>query len=126
MGVHVSIDDFGTGYSSLNYLKRFRIDRLKIDRSFVSDLLTDEHDAAIATAMILMAHSLGLSVVAEGVETEAQLQFLLEQGCDHLQGFLLGRPVPAGEFEAQLRNGGTVDGPWNRSIFRPVEFKRPA
>jgi diguanylate cyclase (GGDEF)-like protein len=126
MGVHVSIDDFGTGYSSLNYLKRFRIDRLKIDRSFVSDLITDDHDAAIATAMIVMAHSLGLNVVAEGVETIAQLDFLLQQGCDHIQGFLLGKPMPADEFEKLLEAGAIIDMPGDRSLAIPVDFKRLA
>jgi diguanylate cyclase (GGDEF)-like protein len=125
MGVHISIDDFGTGYSSLNYLKRFRLDRLKIDRSFVADMIDDEHDAAITTAMILMGHSLGLTVVAEGVESSAQLEFLLEQGCDHLQGYLLGKPMPASDFEDLLKNGGVID------IERvdenaPLAFKRPA
>ncbi|MEX1194899.1 MAG: EAL domain-containing protein [Dehalococcoidia bacterium] len=118
MGVHVSIDDFGTGYSSLSYLKRFRIDRLKIDRSFVSDLITDQNDAAIATAMILMAHGLGLTVVAEGVETVAQLNFLLEQGCDHLQGYLLGRPMPAEDFERLLEAGAVVEMPGEDEITR--------
>lgn len=109
MGVHIAIDDFGTGYSSLNYLKRFRLDRLKIDRSFISDLVTDEHDAAITTAMILMGHSLGLTVVAEGVESSAQLDYLLDQGCDHLQGYLLGKPMPAEDFERLLEAGGRIE-----------------
>jgi len=99
MGVHVSIDDFGTGYSSLNYLKRFPIDRLKIDRSFIEELTTDPNNAAIATAIIAMAHSLGLGVVAEGVETEEQLNFLVEHDCDMFQGYYIGRPEP----EAMLR-----------------------
>ena len=96
MGVKVSIDDFGTGYSSMAYLKRFRIDRLKIDRSFVQDLGRDPDDEAIVTAIIQMAQSLRCVVIAEGVETNEQLEFLRSRGCDIAQGFHLHRPMPVG------------------------------
>ena len=103
MGVRLSIDDFGTGYSSLSYLQRFPLSRLKIDQSFVRDLLTNENSVKITRAIIAMAHSLNLSVLAEGVETEGQLAKLREEGCDEVQGYLFSRPVCAEEFEKLLR-----------------------
>jgi len=97
LGTLTAIDDFGTGYSSLSYLKHFPLNRLKIDRSFVKDLTSDSDDAVIIEAIIALAHSLRLQVVAEGVETPAQLEFMRRHGCDDVQGYLLGRPMPADE-----------------------------
>jgi EAL domain-containing protein (putative c-di-GMP-specific phosphodiesterase class I) len=103
MGVRLSIDDFGTGYSSLNYLKRFPIDQLKIDKSFVSDLISNQDDNAIALAVIAMAHSMRLKVIAEGVENGAQLAFLQKNQCDEIQGYYLSRPAPPRQIKALLR-----------------------
>lgn len=105
LGVRISIDDFGTGYSSLSYLKRFPTDVVKIDRSFVRDIATDPDDAAIAGAVVAMAHSLKLKVVAEGVETLDQLQFLRSLDCDEMQGYFVSRPVPAHSFPEILESG---------------------
>jgi diguanylate cyclase (GGDEF)-like protein/PAS domain S-box-containing protein len=106
LGIHVAIDDFGMGYSSLSYLKRFAVQKLKIDQSFVHDLLTDANDAIIVRAIIGLAHSLGLQVIAEGVETQAQLERLRAEACDEVQGYYLSRPLPVEEMTRFLQTHG--------------------
>ena len=108
LGIRLAIDDFGTGYSSLDYLRRFDVTSLKVDRSFVDGMLAEPGDAAIVRAAIALAHAFGLSAVAEGVETESQRRFLDELHCDAIQGYLVSRPIPAEEFAALLRSARRV------------------
>jgi diguanylate cyclase (GGDEF)-like protein/PAS domain S-box-containing protein len=105
LGIRITIDDFGTGYSSLSYLKKFPIDTIKIDQSFVRDVTTDANDAAIVRAAIVMAHELKLNVIAEGVETREQLEFLKRRHCDEMQGYFFSEPLTGDGFEALLRSG---------------------
>jgi len=108
LGIHISIDDFGTGYSSLAHLKRFSINTLKIDRTFVRDIEVNSTDAAITTAIISMGNSLNLKVIAEGVETAGQFNMLRERQCDEMQGYLFSRPLPADQITEYLRGGGAT------------------
>ncbi|MDP3228702.1 MAG: EAL domain-containing protein [Acidovorax sp.] len=105
LGIHLAIDDFGTGYSSLSYLRQLPMRRLKIDRSFVKDLPHQEHSRTIVTAIVALAHGLGLQVTAEGVETREQADYLIAQGCDVLQGYVFARPMPAEQFAEFQRSG---------------------
>ena len=105
LGVHLAMDDFGTGYSSLSYLTRFPIDALKLDQSFVHDIMTNETNAIVARAVISMGRNLQLKVIAEGVETAEQLAFLQTQGCDEGQGYYFSRPVAADQFAKLLETG---------------------
>lgn len=102
LGITLSVDDFGTGHTSVQYLKDFPINTLKIDQSYIKSIPDDQHNMAITSGMIALAHQLGMQVVAEGVETKEQLQFLTREQCDLAQGYLIGRPVPASELVAQL------------------------
>lgn len=104
LGVSISIDDFGTGYSSLNYLKKFPVNYLKVDKSFVRDIMHDKSDANIVSTIISMAHNMGLEVIAEGVEDKQQLRFLKLRNCDFVQGYYFSRPIPAEFFEKEFNN----------------------
>jgi EAL domain-containing protein (putative c-di-GMP-specific phosphodiesterase class I) len=109
VGIAMSIDDFGTGYSNLSYLKRFPVDKLKIDQSFTRGLVNDAEDRSIVTAVIRLAHSLDLRTIAEGVETEGQLRLLAAQGCDEIQGYYFSRPLPEAGIVAMLKSGLAMD-----------------
>ena len=127
MDVGLSIDDFGTGYSSLSYLKRLPVDSVKIDRSFVHDVTVDPEDASLAETIIALAHNLGLKVIAEGVETKEQLDFLKSRGCDLYQGYYFAKPMSAKEFQKRMRTGQ-----WSRpakkeaSSVRAAKRRKPA
>ncbi|HQU14683.1 MAG TPA: EAL domain-containing protein [Gammaproteobacteria bacterium] len=119
-GVHLSIDDFGTGYSSLGYLRRFPVDMLKIDQSFVQDMTSDPDSFLIARSVVAIAHGLGMRVIAEGVETAGQLRLLAREGCDEVQGYFFSKPIPAQEFRELLRTGAQFPVP------EPAPYGDPA
>ncbi len=109
LGIRIAMDDFGTGYSSLSYLQSFPLDKLKIDQAFVSNLHRNPQSAAIVRAVIVLGHGLGLSVVAEGVETQEQLDLLTREGCDEMQGYLLGPPRPIGHYADLIGRRGLLE-----------------
>ncbi len=109
LGISFSIDDFGTGYSSMAYLKKLPVDTLKIDRSFIQDVLSDNNDATIVKTILSMSHMLGLKVIAEGVENKDTWNFLEQHGCQYFQGYLIGKPMPFEEFMNKLKNGSVFE-----------------
>jgi EAL domain-containing protein (putative c-di-GMP-specific phosphodiesterase class I) len=127
MGVKLSIDDFGTGYSSLAHLTSLSVDEIKIDRSFVMGMSTNASDAQIVRSTVVLAHNLGLSVVAEGVETEEARDALLAQGCDYAQGYFLSRPMPPEQFKAWIDQHGTnLERPVSTVVDAESLFRRAA
>ena len=114
LGIRIAIDDFGTGYSSLGYIKSFALHALKIDRSFIRDIPADKDDEMLVRMIITLANNLGLKVIAEGVETEEQLNYLLANRCDKIQGYYFSEPVSAAVFEEMLRSGKCLDRQFRR------------